>query len=131
MGEKSRNKHHIYGPQDVFSVTKFAQQMPFVDPQKILLRGGSFGSFINSYLLVGVRKGIYENIFRGAHFSGGVKYPAPSTMPDDIPLLITHSEADDIAPYADARIFMEKMLLKELAFEVRDDETNQHPGICS
>lgn len=116
----SKNKHHKLGPDDVFTVAKCAQQMPFVDPKKVFLRGASFGSFINAHLLAGVKKGIYENIFRGAHFTGGLKYPVASAMPDDIPLLITHSTADNTSPFADARIFMEKLLLKELAFEVRD-----------
>jgi hypothetical protein len=116
----SKDKHHIYGPEDVFAVAKYVQQMPFVDTKKIFLRGGSFGSFINSHLLVGVKKGLYENIFRGAHFSGGVKYPAAAAMPDDISLLITHSVVDDIAPFADARMFMEKTLLKELSYEITD-----------
>lgn len=122
--ERSKDKHHIYGPEDVFTVTKYVQQMPFVDRTKIFLRGGSFGSFINAHLLVGVKKGKYENIFRGAHLSGGVKYPIAATMPDDIPLLITHSVADDIAPFADARIFMEKTLLKQLSYELADTSVN-------
>ena len=121
---KSKDKHHIFGPQDVFAVSKYVQQMPFIDPKKIFLRGGSFGSFINSHLLVGVKNGTYENIFRGAHLSGGIKYPVATSMPDDTPLLITHSVTDDIAPFADARIFMEKMLLKELSYEIDDEKPN-------
>lgn len=114
------DKYHIYGPQDVYAVTKYVQEMPFVDREKIYLRGGSFGSFINAHLLAGVKKGIYEPIFKGAHLSGGVKYPIPASMPDDVPLLITHSVQDDIAPFKDARIFMEKMLQKQLSFEAED-----------
>ncbi|WP_133137452.1 alpha/beta hydrolase family protein [Legionella rowbothamii] len=114
------DKYHIYGPQDVYAVTKYVQEMPFVDREKIYLRGGSFGSFINAHLLAGVKKGIYEPIFKGAHLSGGVKYPIPASMPDEVPLLITHSVHDDIAPFKDARIFMEKMLQKQLSFEAED-----------
>lgn len=114
----SRDKHHIYGPQDVFTVTKFVQKMPYIAKEKIYLRGGSFGSFINAHLLAEIKKGTYESIFKGAHLSGGVKYPIPSSMPEDIPLLITHSIKDSIAPFSDARIFMEKMLQKQLSFEL-------------
>ena len=113
--EKSKDKHHIYGPEDVYTVTKYMQAMPFVDPTRIFLRGCSFGSFINAHLLVGIKKGLFDNIFKGAHLSGGVKYPVATAMPVDVPLLITHSVADDIAPFSDARLFMEKMLLKHLA----------------
>ncbi len=116
----SEGKHHIYGPEDVYAVTKFVCAMPFIDKDKIYLRGGSFGSFINAHLLAEVKQGTYENIFKGAHLSGGLKYPVPSTMPEDVPLLITHSVHDHIAPYADARIFMEKMLQKQLSYEAEE-----------
>ena len=115
---KSEGKHHIYGPEDVYTVTKYMAQMDYVDSNKIFLRGCSYGSFINAHLLAGVQKGKFESIFKGAHLSGGVKYPVASVMPDDIPLLITHSVNDEIAPFADARIFMEKMLLKQLSLEL-------------
>jgi alpha/beta superfamily hydrolase len=122
--EKSQGKHHIYGPEDVYAVAKHMQQMPYVDKNKFFLRGGSFGSFINSHLLVDVKKGKFEPIFKAAHLSGGVKYPIPTTMPDDIPLLITHSKSDEIAPYSDAQIFMEKILLRQLSYEIEGHALN-------
>lgn len=116
--EKAKGKHHIYGPEDVYAVTRHLLDIPGVDSNKVYLRGGSFGSFINAHLLAGVKNGKFESVFKGAHFSGGVNYPAPSELPDDIPLLITHSKKDQIAPFSDARIFMEKALLKRLAYEL-------------
>ena len=112
--DKSVNKHHIYGPEDVFAVAKMMQGQPCVNPDKLFLRGCSYGSHINAHLLAGVSTGKFENIFSGAHLSGGVNYPVSSALPDDVPLLVTHSEKDDIAPFEDARIFMEKLLLKQL-----------------
>lgn len=119
-GDECKNKYHIYGPQDVYAVTKHVQEMPFIDRERIYLRGGSFGSYINAYLLAGIKKGIYEPIFKGAHLSGGVHYPTPASMPDEVPLLITHSIQDDIAPFEDARLFMEKMLQRQLSFEIAE-----------
>ena len=109
---KSKDKHSIYGPEDVYAVTKYLQTMDFVDANYIFLRGGSFGSYINAHLLAGIRSGKFPPIFKGAHLSGGIKYPSASSLPDDIPLLITHSKPDDISPYATAAFFMEKLLLK-------------------
>ena len=115
--DKSVDKHHIYGPEDVYAVAKMMQEQTCVNPDKLFLRGCSYGSHINAHLLAGVKTGKFKNIFSGAHLSGGVNYPVPSALPDDVPLLVTHSEKDDIAPFEDARIFMEKLLLKQLSAE--------------
>lgn len=71
---KSKGKHHIYGPEDVYAVAKFCQQIDRVVFDKIFLRGGSFGSYINSQLLRQVKLGKFENIFSGVHLSGGLNY---------------------------------------------------------
>ncbi|KTD50271.1 Prolyl oligopeptidase family protein [Legionella quinlivanii] len=119
----AKDKHHIYGPQDIYAVTQYMLAMGFINSPKAILRGGSFGSFINAHLLAQVKKGIFENLFSGAHFSGGVKYPHASSMPTDIPILITHSEKDDIAPYSDAQIFMEHLLLQHLSIQIEGKDT--------
>lgn len=122
--KKSKNKHHIYGPQDVYAVTKFVKGMPFVAKDKLYLRGGSFGSFINAHLLAEIKKGTYENLYQGVHLSGGINYPIPSAMAEDIPLLITHAKHDKVAPFENAYLFMEKMLLKQLSKELEGVEVN-------
>lgn len=116
--QTSKDKHHIYGPEDVFAVTKFVSKFAFVDKEKIYLRGGSFGSFINSHLLSDVARGKFEPIFKGAHFSGGVNYPTAVELPDNVPLLITHSKRDPIAPYENAELFMQHLLMLKLNHEL-------------
>lgn len=111
--KNSVGKHHILGPEDVYAVTLWMRDQPFIKKGKIILRGGSFGTHINSHLLAAIQQGKFEKIYSGAHLSGGVKFPAPQEMPTDMPLLIMHSINDTIAPYFDALMFMEKMLLAQ------------------
>ena len=113
--EKSKNKYHIYGPEDVHAVTMFMLEKQYIDKTKVFLRGGSFGSFINAHLLAQVKAGKYKNVYKGVHFSGGTNYPSELVIPEDMPILITHGAKDDIAPPEDAKLFMEQLLLNQLA----------------
>src|SRR5262249_4058714 len=111
--EKSKGKHHVLGPEDVYTVANFVLQLPYIKRDKVFLQGGSFGSHINAHLLASIKKGKFTNIFTGIHLDGGVTYPVPIEMPD-MPTLITHGAQDEIAPFPAARLFMEKMLLKQI-----------------
>lgn len=119
--KNAKDKHHIYGAEDVYAVAKCMTEQTFIDSSRISLRGGSFGSFINSHLLAAIKEGKFENIFIAAHFSGGVKYPPVSALPDDIALMISHGMHDPVAPFEDARLFMEKCLLRELTCEIEGE----------
>lgn len=118
---KSRQNLHVTGPEDVYAVTLQVMQESFVDASRITLRGGSFGSFINAHLLAGIKRGKFDSIYAGVHLSGGVEYPLSEDMPTTIPILITHSVNDEIAPFSDARYLMEKLLLRKLQQEIHGD----------
>jgi len=121
---KAEGLYHVYGPEDVYAVTEYMLQMPYVDKTNVFLRGGSFGSFINAHLLAQIKKGKYKNIYKGAHFSGGVNFPSELDMPDDMHILITHGEKDDIAPPEDAKLFAKGLLLNQLAIQKNDSRTS-------
>ena len=114
--EKTSEGHHtLSGPQDVVIVTRHLLDAGYVLSDKVFLRGGSFGSHINAHLLAQVQQGIYPPLFAGAHLSGGLKYPLPSDMPHQFPLLLTHGAQDAIVEVETARLFMEKLLLTRRA----------------
>ena len=103
--------YEITGPEDVYTVAVYMSKKHGIDPNKIFLRGGSFGSFINAQLLKQIDQKKFKNIFCGVHLSGGVSYPAASSLPVDIPILITHGLRDPIASCDKAFVFMDNMLL--------------------
>lgn len=106
-------KYHQTGPMDVMAVARKVSKYCFVDKTKIILRGLSFGSFINSHLLTQIKAGVYENLFCGVHLGGGVRYPAATAMPDKFPIYIAHGVNDNVAKFDVAAIFMQNLLLKE------------------
>lgn len=118
--KEAAGKYHIYGPEDVYTVAVHMQSMDYVDSSHTFLRGGSVGSMINAHLLAGIQQGKFESIFTGVHLCGGMNYPLPTNLPDDIPLLISHGVEDDVASYEDAEMFMQKCLIKQLAAEMDD-----------
>ncbi|MDR3477008.1 MAG: hypothetical protein P4M14_03125 [Gammaproteobacteria bacterium] len=123
--ERSKGKHHITGPEDVYAVTSFVRNFSFIKKDKVFLRGLSFGSHINSHLLTMIQKGRFENIYSGVQFAGGVKYPVPESMLNHFPMMIAHAVSDGIADFSDARLFMEKMLLKEMSTKQNKAQPNQ------
>lgn len=108
LSEESMGKHHVYGPQDIVTVTEHLLTQDYIDADRVYLRGGSFGSHINSHLVAGITEGKYPNLYKGVHLSGGVKYPLPKHMNIDIPMLITHAVNDDVAPFDEADLFMQR-----------------------
>jgi hypothetical protein len=107
----ARNTLHIYGPQDIIAVTQHLIRQKDIDGDNVFLRGGSFGSHINAHLLAGIKSGLYPNLYKGAHLSGGAHYPLASDMPIDIPVFISHGENDQTTPFGDAKQFMEEILI--------------------
>lgn len=103
--DRSKGAHHLLGPEDVFAVTEEMMRKPYIDPQKILLRGGSAGSFVNAHLLAEINRGKFPSVYKGVLLAGGIKYPLPSEMPDDVPLFLAHAQNDPIAPFDIAELF--------------------------
>lgn len=116
--DEADGKYALYGPEDVYTVTKdVLARQPHLS--SVFLRGGSFGSYINAHLLAGIKAGKFERLYQGVHLSGGVHYP-PARDLADIAILISHGVQDDIAPFNEARFFMEKMLLKDIHHHIQD-----------
>lgn len=109
---KAEGKYHVIGPEDIYSVAKHLLGSQNIQKDKIFLRGGSFGSHINSHFLAAIKKAKFPISIAGAHLSGGVNYPTPQEMPENIPVLISHGALDQVAPFKDAQLFMEKLLFR-------------------
>jgi hypothetical protein len=90
---------HIYGPQDVYAAAKFAKSLPYVQDGPVHLRGGSFGSFINSHLLAQQQSGRFADLeIASVHLSGGLNYPTALELPQHIAILLSHGKLDTIVP---------------------------------
>lgn len=111
---KEKANFRVHGPEDVYAVTAYLCQQDFIQEDKVLLRGGSHGSFINSHLLVRITQEGWKNYFTGLHLSGGSHYP-PSSLIADIPLFISHGLNDPINMFALVQLFFENSLLNYAA----------------
>lgn len=114
------------GPKDIYAVAKFLNSKDFIHQNSIILRGGSFGSFINSHLVTLIQKNKFPQIFSGVHLSGGVNYPNASEFPDNFPILITHGTSDMIAPFEDAFELMNNLLSSKKKVQVFVGEGSDH-----
>lgn len=75
------------------------------------MRGGSFGSYITSYLLAQKGAGEFSDLgIAGVHLSGGFNYPNADLLPADIPLLISHGMNDGIASVDHAANFYHELM---------------------
>jgi dienelactone hydrolase len=111
--------------EDVYAVALHLQRQAYCDPDRITLRGGSYGSSINLILLAGIKQGKFKNIFNGAHISGCTLFPNASDLPLALPLLISHGVKDDIAAFSNASDFMSSVVAtrseaKQNALEVAE-----------
>lgn len=123
---KAANKHHIYGPQDVYVVAKHVQSQEGADPHHLVLRGGGFGSYINAHLLIKIARGKFDPIFKGVHLSGGVNYPPASLMPKNMAFFVSHGKQDAVAPFSQARLFIETLLLRGILIQTFVAEEGDH-----
>jgi len=99
------------GPEDILATVRYAQSLPFVQKDKLILRGGSYGSYLNARFMMkmGSDRRFSDTGIRGVHFSGGLNYPATvSDFPADVAVLVTHGEKDKIASFLSARQFWSK-----------------------
>jgi predicted esterase len=103
--DRSKGAHHLLGPEDVFTVTEDMMQQDYIDKGRVFLRGGSAGSMINAHLLAEIKRGKFPSVYQGVLLAGGLKYPLPTEIPDDVPLYIAHAEDDPISPFNEAELF--------------------------
>lgn len=125
-GKISRKEHQIIGPEDVYAVADFMKAKHYVKQDLIFLRGGSFGSFINAHLVAAIHSGKMPQIFAGLHLSGGVDFPSAKEFPNAFPILISHGNADSIAPFSDAYHLMDGLLSNRKKVQVYVGEGADH-----
>lgn len=130
LGFVAANKDELMqrAADDIYQVAKWSQTQPYIDGEKIILKGLSFGANLISYLLTKVGKGQYENIFAGAHLaSAGFlgnddnnqnTYFNLDFIPSNIPLLVSHGLRDNIRTPNQALNAMEVLLLSNKNVQV-------------
>ena len=106
--EVAKDKLPTYAVQDVYAASVYFCGMQGIN--KIILRGGSYGSCVNAHLLSLIGRGVLKNIFAGVHLMGGCQYPSPQHIPHDIPIFIAHGKLDEICPFELAADFMLQLL---------------------
>jgi len=124
--EKAKGKYHIFGPQDVHALVLHLRNMPTIRQDKTFLCGTGHGALINSHLLAQVKAGKFENVYSGAQLTSGSDYPLAKDLPNNLPVLISHSVQDKKAPFLATQSFMKSMLLiQKRAQEQEEKKHNQ------
>lgn len=99
--EMAKNDPKRLGAEDILATIAFVRSQAFVKKDNLILRGGSYGSFLNSQFLAkkGREKRFAATGVRGVHFSGGLDYPSDAqAFPPEVAILLSHGEQDDITP---------------------------------
>lgn len=106
--ESVKGMTFIKGAEDVYAAAQYIRQQPYVLKERMILRGGSFGSNVNSNLLADILTKKFEPIFAGVHLSGGLYYPCD--IHKDTPVFISHGLKDETCSPAVAMLFMKRLL---------------------